>query len=327
MFALLGRNALVAMVFQYDRVGLPSQKTFKRRIVDHNATIGANLTDLREGTPPPRFREHPLSKAGLHISTVHAIASGEGRRHLKPVTDEAGEVIDLHKDVQHETRRLRDRPTGLRQIDWLPEPRKTTDSKRCFEWTHRPTGYENMDQYEDVPCPGVKPSHPVSPVGVVTLGGKRGFPDSSYPSTGLPPPFLPKAPDGAEWGGWGAKGEPGRKIHDRPWEVSNEDGTDEARVIIGDMRKKKFAQKHEDTSHLTNWHWDAQGDIPPVKQKQIHHNEILTARRGSDHSKYDGLRMPLAGKPNGVTAEGSRLSFYDTVRSVEAECRGPFTAR
>lgn len=283
----------------------------------------------------------------METSTLYAKDLTEGRKQLRTVFDEAGRATgaqgshlsDVAPAPQTETTRLRERPRGLKPCNWNPEPQKTRDTKRCFEWTRRPTGYENVTQYESVTIDlGKRPSHPISPAGVVSLGGKRSYPEASYAETGIPPPALPKAPDGRQWGGWGEKGEPGRKLHDRPWEVALDTGGDEADVRIGDMRKKKFSeQKYYLTNHLTAWHLDAEHDIDPVKERLIHHNQIATVR-GQPVVKGGSLdttgpvvalarlQRAMAGKATKSCAEGAAIQWYDDFRSA-LDSKMPQTAR
>lgn len=173
-------------------------------------------------------------------------------------------------------------------------------------------------QYEDPVMPGVRPSMPVSACSIVDQSRKRVFPERET-STGLPPPFLPKAPQGREWGGWGSHGEPGRGVLDRPWEVQKEGDPDAADLRIGDMRKKKFSdQRFPLTPHLTTWHWDPMADIDPVKQKRVHHSSAISS---AAHASMR-VNMPMAGKPYNIPAEGASLSFYDRVRTEDRAAGG-----
>jgi hypothetical protein len=318
------------MVFYHDEIGKPRLQVgrcvkrygYSARGEIAADQIGENVADVK-GPDTIRQREPPYNRSNLHSSTLIVQDDSAGKRLKKSVLDEKNNPIlsgneNMKGEVYLESVRLAEKPKSVRRIDWLPTPREKPESKRCFEWTHRPTGYENPVQFEEPPEPGKRPTHPISPCGVPETGGRR-CPEYSkvYPKTGIPAPALSKAPQDAGWGGWGPSGEPGRRRLDRPWEIAdrNYDGPGESvEMVIGDMSKKKFSdQRYQNTSALTMWHFDSKHDIDPIYQRRIHHCEAV---------RPDGTgrlpHMPAAGKKSGAVAEGSALPWYDTVRGREA---------
>jgi hypothetical protein len=85
--------------------------------------IGAHLFDTK-GPEAVRQREAPYSRSNLHETSLVVKDTSEGRRLRKTVHDEHGKPIDVHNDVCLETKRLREKPKGVRAIDWLPTPKQ-----------------------------------------------------------------------------------------------------------------------------------------------------------------------------------------------------------
>jgi len=272
-----------------------------------------------KGEDSVRQREAPYGKSSLHQSTLNCLDTAEGKRLRRTVYDEEGDepLVCGHNEVFHNTKRLASKAKGVRALDHLPKPQKNETSKRCYEWIHRPSGYENPVQYDEPCVPGVRPSHPISSGGVPETGHKR-IPDmqKAYPATGIPAPYLSE-PDAGKWGGWGPSGEPGRRRLDRPWEIKDKsyDGEGEScKLVVGDMSKKKFSdQRYQNTSALTSWHFDPENDMDKILIRKIHHCEA-TAPDGSGRLPH----VAPAGKATGACAEGSCMQWYDTVRGREA---------
>jgi len=165
------------------------------------------------------------------------------RRLKKSVIRADGTVVDASRTTSH----LIVRPSSVRKVEQelMPQKHCEAGSKRQFAWIHRPTAWENLVTYEEPPEPGVRPSHPVCAVGAVATERKRIYPDREK-ATGIPPPRT-------------------SKVNPSPRDLKN-DAEDEFRV--SDARVKKFPEmRYHDTSWLTNWHWDKDVDIDPIKKK------------------------------------------------------------
>jgi len=285
-------------------------------------SIGLTLADVKP-EPEIRPREPDQCRPNLGTSTVYALEDMSSRRLKRSVFDQGGKALTKQRPSSGNGR-----PEGIKRIDYMPEkqraPHETT--KRCFGWTHRPTGYENPDTYEEPVEPGVRPSHPVCAIGPVATDRKRAF-HAQIQSTGIPPPRMSKAPHGSDWGGWGVNGAPGRKPLQSPWDSlqKKDPSSDEADYRFCDARTRRYPEmKYQDTFHLTRWHWDAQHDIDPIGAKRIHLNTPTASTVGT----AAGQRMaqvPAAGKKSNMPVEGAALPWYERIR--EQELKAPMTAR
>eukprot|EP00931_Biecheleriopsis_adriatica_P061616 TRINITY_DN37052_c0_g1_i1.p1 TRINITY_DN37052_c0_g1~~TRINITY_DN37052_c0_g1_i1.p1 ORF type:complete len:315 (-),score=54.12 TRINITY_DN37052_c0_g1_i1:74-1018(-) len=283
--------------------------------------IGAGLWDVM---PEPEItpRQHDLDKVSLD-SRYYPKESISTRRLKGPVLDQKGEV----KTSQNQTSDLDNRREGVKIIDFVPAHQKGVyaGSKRCFDWVlNKPSGFHNPIQWEDEVGPGKRPSHPVSANGMVALDRKKIFPEQP---TGIPPKVLSKPPFGSEWGGWAQSGAPGRAPLMQPWDsllpASGDNEVAENRFC--DARLKRFPEmKYPDTTHLIQWHLDAQADIDPVMAKRVHLNQP-TASSATSAAGQQIARVPRAGKPSNMPVEGAALPWYEKVR--EKELKAPLTAR
>eukprot|EP00933_Yihiella_yeosuensis_P032220 TRINITY_DN2580_c5_g1_i1.p1 TRINITY_DN2580_c5_g1~~TRINITY_DN2580_c5_g1_i1.p1 ORF type:complete len:313 (-),score=55.76 TRINITY_DN2580_c5_g1_i1:81-1019(-) len=282
--------------------------------------IGHSLLDTPE-EPPIVPKAHDLEKPQLGTD-MYPFVGYEGTRRLKKgVFGKDGQVVNSQAQSSGINR-----PEGVRPIEHIPRPDKVSvDSKKCFDWIHRKTGYENPDQWEEPPVPGVRPSHPVSSNGVVALDRRKAFPEKQNEPTAIPPPKMCKAPFGAEWGGWGSHGAPGRRPLQGPWDsLQNDDptSTEEAGDYrFCDSRTKRCPEmKYQDTFHLTRWHLDAKNDIDPIGAKRIHVNIALPS------SARGAIPRPGAGKKSNMPVEGSGMAWYERIRQHELKAT-PLTAR
>jgi len=306
--------------------------------------IGGLLHDL-PADPPPQPRDPELRRGCMDAGTVHCQQGFPSRRLLGTVHDlNSGEVVRKNRPSSG-----RERPSGMRQIDFKPSPLRE-GSKRCYDWTNGPSGYQNPIQWEDSPAAGpgatgaaggssgsssARPSHPVSSTGVVALEHKRAFPALQHRETANPgKPRLAQAPDGS-WGGWGRRGEPGRKLLVQPWDSlkpRNSESSNEVDYRMSDASRKPFPHlMYSDTRHLTRWHLDPKDDIDPITTKRVHVNTVLEARGAAG---VPAIVMPkAAGQPSRAPVEGSALSWYDSIRAAELAGGGgragaaPHTAR
>jgi len=228
------------------------------------------------------------------------------------------------------------RPEARAHIDFCPLPKRQPEeqSKQCFEHTYGPTGLNNTNQWESVPTPGERPSHPVCAAGVVALEKKRVYPEQQLKETTYPGrPRTSEAPNTIrEWGGWGRGGAPGRKPMQQPWDSLAPSGPlpvgQEADFRLSDARKKSFAHRtHADTKHLTRWHLDARESASIT---QIHTNtprEVgVAGSSGAVGAAASAVLAPPAGRRSGIPKEGASLHWYDDFRSAEL-ARTPHTAR
>jgi len=290
-----------------------SQPAWKGRLKGKGAclpqhSIGAGLWDVQP-EPDPIPRLHDLAKPTLD-GALYAIEAIPSRRLKKAVVNDEGEVIGSNPS------RGCARPEGLRKIDFVPKSQRAPwdQLKRAYAFTTRPTGYENPDQWEEVHVTGARPSHPVSAQGPVSLDTKKIFPEREMP-TGVPPVDLCKPPAGAEWGGWGANGAPGRAAMQQPWD-SLKGATEEAEARFSDARTKRFPHmKYHDTLHLTRWHADPVADIDDIVQKRIHMNRGTSSTAVSTAGQR--IVHPAAGILSNLPVEGSRLPWYEKVRNEE----------
>lgn len=285
-------------------------------------SIGASLTHLPQPAETKRKHlEHEFDNDDTYLE-MGALTIPEPTRDWsrlkKTVFDDGGKAVTSQRPSSGNGR-----TSGVKQMDHLPNLQKgpMDGSKRCFPWSCRPTGYQNPVSYEDPPVPGVRPSHPVPAVGLVSLGHRRAFPEKEV-KTSIPPRSS-KAPTGSEWGGWAKNGAPGRAPLDRPWEVET-DAKNPDGLRVTDARIRQFVEmKNPPTAHHTQWHTDARNHIDPVKQSRVHHSEPLSpvapsgslTERGEMHMM---LNMRGAGKPTGSHVEGAALPFYDRFRAEEA---------
>lgn len=285
--------------------------------------IGTSLWDVAP-EPPPSVRG-PASKAaqvleeGQLLGGVHRELGQETPRRLKKSVEDAdGRILDASRPSSG-----RKRPEGIRQIDMMHVRTKAPleGAKRCFDWTHGPTGPWNPKTYEEPPESGSRPSHPVSSQGVVALEHKRYFPEKQNVATAHVPPLRLKPESGVEMGGWGRDGAPGRKAHRGPWDSVLTHEGDEAQSYLADARRQKFPEfANRPTDHLTRWHLHPLHDVDPPMRRKVQLNVPMDAG-GAGRGMAS---MPAAGRPTGVAIEGCRLSFYDRIREAEA---GPRTAR
>mmetsp|Transcript_32110 Transcript_32110/g.70279 ORF Transcript_32110/g.70279 Transcript_32110/m.70279 type:complete len:273 (-) Transcript_32110:142-960(-) len=236
------------------------------------ASVGATLLDLPAASPRPRAQDLPRSS--LDISSLRPLEAVEFRREKKAILDETGRALDPMRPSSG-----RQKPRGLRHIDFRPAPAKGpfSGSKRVFPRTG-PTGWENLAQYELPPAPGCRPMHPVSATGVVALERKRTYPaEPSWASGMMPPCSVP--PLSSEWGGWAKDGSPGRHPQQRPWDSLVQRGEDpmdasQAHWRLCDARRMIFPEgKYKPTAQLTRWHLDRVKDVEPCKQRKLHFNE------------------------------------------------------
>lgn len=283
--------------------------------------IGTSIADVCP-EPDTQPHEHVLAKTHLD-STFHYPEPLTDRRLRRPICNSEGQAIDFQRPSSG-----RPKAAGIEQIDFVPLPQKHPQhsSKRSFAWSRFPTGYDNPVQWEDPPVPGVRPSHPVCANGVVALEQRRIFPAQQFQETGIPPPRLSKAPhNGSEWGGWGANGAPGRHPLIQPWDsLEPTNGGVQIEERFCDARTKRFPDmKFHNTFHLTQWHLDPQHHVDKCSSKKMHLNKATTS---TANSAIGQSRLPAAGRPSGIPAEGCALPWYDDFRAAELAGR-PFTTR
>lgn len=292
--------------------------------------IGLSVLDVRPEREV-KLREPELGKSHMHTGSVYALEDMSSRRLRGAVYDVQGKVLHTERLSSPDRR-----GKGIRTCDFIPLPRRQLEhiAKRTFEHTHRPTGYENPDQWEEPPVPGVRPSHPVSATGVVALERRRIFPERQHRPTGIPPPELSEAPHGSEWGGWARDGAPGRRPLQTPWDsLRPRPGAaeDTAEYRFSDARARRYPDlMYRPTAHLTSWHTHPQQDIDPVKMARVHLNtptaDTATAAAASETFRRNKALLPAAGKPSNLPNEGSAMPWYERIR--EAELRAvPLTAR
>jgi len=243
------------------------------------------------------------------------------RRLKKPVVGADGQPITVQGPSS-----ARLKPEGIRRIEPEPTPQKhwLSGSKRCFAWkSELPTLFNNPVTYDEPVEPGTRPSHPVCAIGVVPRGKehKRAFPEKAYTITSIPPARMNKAPTGNEWGGWGRRGEPGRKVMDGPWQVEPRERElkegEEAEFRVSDARVRLFpGQKNYDTAWLTNWHFDSRHHVDEVKKKKFSLGEPLAS---CSTSREQAVHRPAAGKASMLISEGTALSYYDRVRAADED--------
>jgi len=295
--------------------------------------IGSTVADLQaENTPRLAGNDvltERLLRSSLDMSSVLPQDGVLDRRSCKVVYDNGGREVNFHRTSFEE----QPKKTGIRTMDFIPLPKKglLDGSKRCFEWTQRPTGPNNTMSWEDPPTPGARPSHPVSSAGLVDLTQKRGFPAVHYPETGIPPPKNCVESSGGARGGWavdpeGPKfgaaqqrsinwdGAPGRGRLHGPWDsqAPRKPGVLEVETAFVDAARKHFPDmNYKDASGLLQWHLDPHKHVdPPPRRKPL---------RGMSQG-------PLAaGKPTGAPRNGASLSWAEQTQSTQL--MGPHTAR
>jgi len=221
-----------------------------------NHQIGESLQDVAHDSPVRASRPHDLGRGHFAVGSGFKDEAGPQRRSRKTVCTADGKVMDCQRPSSSKPRRPHVQP-----IDFIPIPQKNPldSSKRCFDTGRHPTGYENPDTWEDPGGPGVRPSHPVSPVGVVALDHRRPFPEQQFRETDLA--RYSEAPVArSQWGGWARSGAPGRGPMRGPWDSLRPDpGSTEAKCRFSDACKKPFPDtSYEDTRHMTDWHWDTE---------------------------------------------------------------------
>mmetsp|Transcript_100300 Transcript_100300/g.178326 ORF Transcript_100300/g.178326 Transcript_100300/m.178326 type:complete len:311 (-) Transcript_100300:42-974(-) len=281
-------------------------------------TIGIAMWDVKpEKEVVPRT--HELDRPTLD-KTWYAKEGINSRRLKKPVLNEEGEALTSQRASSGQ-----ERPQGLKSINFIPAVQRAwfDSKKRCFDYGHKPTGYENPDQWETIPTPGERPSHPVSAVGVVALDRKAAFPEKQNAPTGIIP-ALSKPPSGAEWGGWASDGAPGRAPMQQPWDSLQGPGEDPQSRFC-DARTKRFPEMtYNDTYHLTRWHLDAKTDIDPISLKRIGTGNPTKSFAASTAGR--NIAQAAAGKPSNNPIEGTSLDWYDKIRAKETK-KAPLTAR
>lgn len=259
--------------------------------------LGATLADV-PGEPGPRQRElAELQRSSLEPGSNYCPEAFSARRQRCAVLDASGQVYEKNRPSAEATR-----PESIRIVGYDPRPYVEPGGrgKRCYDWTHRPTGWENPDQWEEPPVPGQRPTHPVCAVGAVALEHKRSFPEKQLQETACPgQPRLSQAPFGSEWGGWARSGAPGRKPLLQPWDSlvprgSTAADATEAAYRFSDAKRKPFPDmQYRDTSHLTRWHLDAKADIDPIARKMVHVNTPRQAPTSATTAAL--LALPPAG--------------------------------
>eukprot|EP00747_Dinoflagellata_sp_TGD_P166383 gnl/TRDRNA2_/TRDRNA2_189088_c0_seq1.p1 gnl/TRDRNA2_/TRDRNA2_189088_c0~~gnl/TRDRNA2_/TRDRNA2_189088_c0_seq1.p1 ORF type:complete len:223 (+),score=17.97 gnl/TRDRNA2_/TRDRNA2_189088_c0_seq1:55-723(+) len=182
------------MVLTEDDFGKGKQRTSCRApgVFTPRDSIGRSLQDL-ESTPPCRERDLQAAMSLLQPGTlVPALQPHEGRRLKRTVFDKSGRQASGQRESSPT-----ERPQGLRCVERVPKSEPAGGPKRTFpELLTQKTGYENPKQYEDAEYmpwdgrpPFARPSHPISPCGMVATEHTRCFPpEIQYPETGLLPP-------------------------------------------------------------------------------------------------------------------------------------------
>lgn len=295
-----------------DDFGFGSPRKSKRAqgVCTPRNAIGATVADVID-EHSPRPRDPPQARSILEYGSLLVPEADLDRRLRKAIFDDQGQAVSSQMPSPGNTR-----PCGIRMIEPINSHTKGPQdgAKRTFDFAYsRQTGHHNPMQYEDPAQPGVRPSHPVCAVGVVSQGHRRCYPDREYVETAIPPLKMGKAPHGASWGGWAKGGAPGRQPLVQPWEVAAESPKDDT-FRVSDARRMKYPEMgYNYTGHLTSWHTDPQKDAEPAFRKKVHHSQAMSSA-GSQV-----LRQPMAGKPSGIPVEGAALPFYDIVRAVEQE--------
>lgn len=298
--------------------------------------LGATLADVRPASPATQRRTLVGLPTGcMDVGAVHVQEAISSRRHRGGVSNSHGETVHTNAPSAE-----RMRSVGKRTFDFVPAAKKSLEDqgKRCYEWTNRPSGYENPEQWEAPSMPGQRPTHPVSSTGVVALGHRRPCPEVQHAETCSPgDPRRSRPPvNGAEFGGWAKSGAPGRGPFNGLWDSLEPNAAAAATgadvvVRLGDMRKKPFPDRdYTDAAHLTRWHLDPRADIDPVVRRQVIlnvANEELSP--GLVTPRAAMVRRPAAGMRTGLAKEGAALQYYDRVRDGEAAAAsgGPWTAR
>lgn len=288
----------------------PSRKSFKGRAWAPQDSIRSHLADL-DSEPQRSSRDVSKQRSSLDVSSL-VVHVGEERRARRPIaawSDAAGSGRPLRRAMDDCPRAVR---TMLPPVTRTPQKGTLDGAKRCFDWNHKPTGYDNPEQFEEPVSPGVRPSHPVGPVGLVSQGHRRCFPDRALGST-LPGATTKAAKNGAEWGGWAVGGAPGRAPMRQPWEVAAVDGSCEDTFRVADARRRKRSDlKFPSTASHTMWHTHPHTDIDPLRQAQIHFCTPLPSTAAAEE-----LLRPMAGKPSLMVTEGAALHYYDALRTDE----------
>jgi len=267
--------------------------------------IGATVADLAAYTQPSKVScENELGKSHLVSGPKHDIDSDTyiQRRQKKTIYMDGRRVDAQLESLPSDTHQ------GVKHIDYVPSPQRPyfSDRKRCFDWTHRPTGYENPLQYDTL----------------AENGHKRAFPELHYPDTNVASPRFSKAPHGSDWGGWARTGEPGRQRLNQPWDSVRPSAPDmPPNMHFCDARRKKFSEmRYPETAEHTTWRAHPKDDVSHAPPTKIHLNQAMS---GYSSPAAGGRRAP-AGLRTGLATEGANLQFYDMVRDAE---RTPHTAR
>mmetsp|Transcript_55304 Transcript_55304/g.124197 ORF Transcript_55304/g.124197 Transcript_55304/m.124197 type:complete len:261 (+) Transcript_55304:82-864(+) len=169
---------------------------------------------------------------------------------------------------------------GIRQVERPVRTRSVSmhgARKRCFpEKLAQATGLDNPDTLEEIGMKRPQHAGQESVVGELCRG-------------------LPAPPNGAEWGGWGVKGAPGRKPMLQPWEVPEREEAGDS-LVFSDARRGKFQDKYSKTASLVQWH-----PHEPLKRRveKIHTNVPLD---GYAPEGCGNVMMPTAGRPTKVGA-------------------------
>eukprot|EP00929_Paragymnodinium_shiwhaense_P102858 TRINITY_DN6607_c0_g1_i1.p1 TRINITY_DN6607_c0_g1~~TRINITY_DN6607_c0_g1_i1.p1 ORF type:complete len:311 (+),score=25.91 TRINITY_DN6607_c0_g1_i1:115-1047(+) len=280
--------------------------------------IGVSILDL----PLDRFNFRAEEKAAkpdsleeshrgaLRYGDLHPLSEDPHKRTIRP--EMLGAAL---KGEAGRPSFLAARPCGLRQVPHDPRPIPPS-AKRCFDWAYQATGLENPRQYMELAGPG-----------------EKGRQHASQAATGIIPPKLCQAPIGMNWGGWGRKGDPGRRRQDKPWDsIQPQDGGDEpdkAEIRFGDSRTKRFPEMtYTSTLSLTRWHLDSTVSSEP---RRIHLGTAVATQAGA--TPRGQAMMAPAGKASGLQHDCSRprpssrarswvpLSARQTpVREIDMEC-------
>jgi len=253
------------------------------------------FTNMMESQLDDLVFHHDIDRSGKSDAVEKQEQSQQTRRLKRPVLDKEGKPMDVQKPSDPFGARV----SSIKHCDYKPEPVKDTrhGAKRQFSWIHRPTAWNNPVTYEE-PCePGERAPHPISAAGLVATDRKRVYPEKNI-VTGVPPPHDPSK----------------EEVEDQ-----------EFRNFVGGC-VKRVPEMSNDTSWLTEWHWDSRHDVVPPKQNKY---SLGFPIESCTYTHEQMVHSQAAGKHSGLQAEGSGLSWYDKVRKMDeaAKANRPRSAR
>mmetsp|Transcript_36553 Transcript_36553/g.66986 ORF Transcript_36553/g.66986 Transcript_36553/m.66986 type:complete len:271 (+) Transcript_36553:57-869(+) len=258
------------------RQEFPVKKSFKGPGVYlplHNLALGgwSDGPDGAEPSPRQSSRSNRSNLSNLAMGSLDVQEAPATRRLKKEARLPSPRIVHV----------------GIRQVE-RPERTRSVfsvhnTSKRCFpEKLTQATAFNNPDTWEEMGLK--KPNHAAqeSTVGKLCFG-------------------LPAPPNGAEWGGWGVKGAPGRKPMLQPWEVPERMEGGEDGLVFSDARRQKFEDRHSShTASLVQWH---PHEPHKIRTEKIHINVPLDGHMPEGRGA-ESVALPTAGRPTKVGVFG-----------------------